>query len=168
MAALLLDSGLSHPTIENVAVEGKFTGPLSHRAMKAYTVAFATVPMVQGISQLSGFPRLQSLVLRAPFDSAAIMCTTGLLEDLHHPTLKDVVIKLHSTERITTALSYAHKLYEGLEEILLRFSRSQIVWFVGNLRTERKSFWTQELGKGFPALFQRNSLTVVPSETGEF
>ena len=126
------------------------------------------VPIVQGISQLSGFPRLQSLVLRASLDSVIIMCTTALLRDLHHPTLKDVVVELHSTERITTALSYADELYEGLEQILLGFSRSQILWVIGNLRAGRKSFWTQELGICFPALFQCNSLTVTPSETGEF
>ncbi len=107
-------------------------------------------------------------MLRSPFESETVTRTTVLLNDLQHLTLKDVVVELHSTERITTALSYNQGVYEGLEQILLRFSESRIVWVIGNLRAGRQSFWTQELGKRFPAIFQRSALTVMPSEKGEF
>ncbi len=107
-------------------------------------------------------------MLRSAFESEAVTRTTVLLNNLQHPTLKDVVVELHSTERITTALSYDQGVYEGLEQTLLRFSESRIVWVIGNLRAGRPSFWTQELGKHFPAFFQRSALTVVPSEKGKF
>lgn len=60
-------------------------------------------------------------------------------------------------------------LYENLEQALLRFPRPRMTWYFEIYHADRKSFWTHELEKRFPTLFERGALAVEPRlNRGEF
>ncbi len=119
----------------------------------------------------SEWPRLQSLVLKLFISRASstgnILQATELLTDLRRRTsLWEVRIELHDIMS-GVGVSFGTDIYVELERALLAFSCPRITWIIGDLRAGRQSFWTQEFGKCFPALFQRGLVAVMPPERGK-
>lgn len=58
--------------------------------------------------------------------------------------------------------------YQKLEDTLLQFSKPQLVFQVDKLPARSNLFWTQELRKLFPLLFERGALKVSCGRTGDY
>ena len=77
------------------------------------------------------------------------------------PSTKDVTVEVDAADNpdgMQTTL-VTEGLCEELEQTLLRFPRPRIQFLVRILRATN-SFWTQELRRRFPALFQRKAFTI--------
>ena len=72
------------------------------------------------------------------------------------PSTKDVTVEVNAEYYATLA---TEGLCEELERTLLRFPRPRIIFLVYILRPTN-SFWTQELRRRFPVLFQREAFTI--------
>ncbi|KAI1781564.1 WD40-repeat-containing domain protein [Ganoderma leucocontextum] len=161
VGALLFDPDLAPSTVESLTIIA------SH-----FSVIF---------SNLSDWSRLRVLVLRFSIYPSmhSLEDTLERLEKFHHPTVTEVVLELGSPTASITYLISEHllsctgvdssgqQLCTKLEHVLLRFPQSRIVWRMRRhpLRPNRISFWTRELGKHLPALYQRGALTVETPST---
>ena len=124
-----------------------------------------------GLSHPFAWPHLRSLVLKLEFTTKDITDVIAFLKDFPPSVLRDVVAELQSPsiQDITQTLSdkASSDRFEELEQILLGFSRPQIVCSVGKLRDGMQPFWAQEIGKQFPVLLQRGAFKLTPN-TGEY
>ena len=76
------------------------------------------------------------------------------------PSTKDVTVEVDATGDLDMQTTLATEgLCEDLEQTLLRFPRPRIEFLVPILRPTN-SFWTQELRRRFPVLFQRKAFTM--------
>ena len=125
-------------------------------------------------SNLSGWSRLRSLVLRFHHGGRALTGVVKLLEEFHGPELREVVLELEPATSIPTILrdlsfdSHDQPGYDArkeLEDRLLRVPHLSMTWVSPPLR--RHSFWACELSKRFPVLSQRGALTL-KSQPGDF
>lgn len=110
-------------------------------------------------------------MLKLQFTDDDIISATLFLKEFAPQTLKDVMVELESSSIMSIKVMLSSEdssgQFEGLEQNLLRFSRPRITCLVGVLRHDRHLFWTQELAKCFPVLFQRGVFTVTP-RTGRY
>ena len=72
--------------------------------------------------------------------------------------MKDVTVNVDAKDDMQATLA-TEGLCAELEQTLLGFPRPRVEFLVPILRATN-SFWTQELGRRFPMLFQRQALTV--------
>ncbi|KAI1785777.1 hypothetical protein LXA43DRAFT_104173, partial [Ganoderma leucocontextum] len=160
---LLLNSDLAPSTVESLRLNARYgSNILSHREFH--------------------WSRLRSLVLHTPLDwgddlPEAIDC----LEKFHGPTLREVILEMDvrhfpsSPRSIVRNLLLDNPVLKKLEHSLLRFSHPGIMWIILDpLRADSHSFWSRELGRHFPLLYQRgatlalkaNSETATPAGHG--
>ena len=119
--------------------------------------------------------RLRTLVLQFSEEHQSLICAVKLLEKFYDSTLTEVIMELTpvlSIQNIFEDLSlgsveFKLAAYKELERALLRFPQPGMVWTVKEpLRLSREIFWTQELGKHFPLLFQRPAASLTVKSKG--
>ena len=96
----------------------------------------------------------------------------SLLENLNDTSVSGQDVTIHFGTmlhwgRVIEYLQSNPSKRAQLERSLLRFSKVNLIWSTNPLQATRNLFWTQEVKKHFPMLFQRPSTTLVwKSETG--
>ncbi|PIL35815.1 transporter [Ganoderma sinense ZZ0214-1] len=117
-------------------------------------------------SNLPGWSRLRSLVLRFHHGGRTLTGVVKLLEEFQSPELREVVLELEPATSIPAVLRNlksfntdaqpAQDVLKELEHRLLRFSHLSMTWVSPPLR--RRALWACELSKHFPVLSQRGVL----------
>ena len=121
-----------------------------------------------------GWPQLRSLVVELQHVDEAI----ELMDDFPNspPTLKEVTLRWRVSSpfhivnylrlnMIELGSEFKHSTLEKLEHVLLRFSQARFMClFVGPVCTDTLSFWTRELGKHLPVLFERGAISMEGKE----
>ncbi|KAM5538933.1 hypothetical protein V8D89_007428 [Ganoderma adspersum] len=138
VATLLLDSGLVQSTMEALTVWMYRSSKLPH----VFT-----------------WPRLWALTFKFYLEIIArdIPRAILFLKDFSPSTLTDVTVEMHSSY-VTAILQHPNnssgedisRVFEELEQTLLRFSRPRIAWFLNDQNDFGISFWTEEIGKRLP------------------
>ena len=177
VGTLLLDSdGLELFAVESVEVQGEV---FASEGLQVGSVAMLdsahqglkSIIVFGPLSQLPGLPKLRSLVLRTEsYSGAGMGHVTPILRNLQQPTLKEVTVEVYRYQEVSGLFGDGIEgLYENLEQALLRFPRPRMTWYFEIHHADRKSFWTYELGKRFPTLFERGALAAEPRlKRGEF
>ena len=112
-------------------------------------------------------------MLQLPYDYEAVANVAEFLENFRAPKLKQVSVELGPVRSIVNITRDDLSAYTGsddqlqsgvysrLEHTLLRFPQPRITWIIDQpLRSGRNAFWTHELGKHLPVLFQRGALAL--------
>lgn len=112
--------------------------------------------------------RLRSLTLKLESSESGKTLTDGIafMKDFQDLSKKEVTLEVHERHLSSISRRFARHadLYKELERTLLRFSRAQLIFILNTFPISRSSLWVQELGKLFPSLQKRGSLSVVSAK----